>query len=75
MCRLDRSEQVAQLDLATCARADWFLTLGGVELMQVGWHRAHGATSCGVEGPMHSGDNDDQAFLRSDGRDVNLCCL
>ena len=74
LCRLDGSEQVAQLDLATCARADWFLILGGVELMQVGTVRMaqHRVT---LTGPMQSGDTDDQAFLLSDCRGANLCCF
>ena len=74
LCRLDRSDQVAQLEnLATCARADWLLHIGGVELMQVGTVRM-AQHRVALTGPRHSGDNDDQAFLLSDCRDANLCC-
>ena len=62
------------LIFATCARADWLLHIGVVELMQVGTVRMaqHRVTFTGLK---HSGDNDDQAFLLCDGRDANLCCV
>ena len=74
LCRIDRSDQTAQFDFATFARADWLLHIGVVELMQVGTvHMAQHRVT--LTGPKHSGDNDDQAFLLSDGRDANLCCV
>ena len=74
LCRIDRSDQTAQFDFATFARADWLLHVGVVDLMQVGTvHMAQHRVT--LTGPEHSGDNDDQAFLLSDGRDANLCCV
>ena len=53
-------------------RADWRLHIRGVELMQVGTVRMS-QHRVSLTGFVHSGDNDDQAFLFSDGRDANLC--
>ena len=71
LCRIDRSDRQHSKNLRH-VRADWRLHIRGVELMQVGTVRMsqHRVT---LTGPMHSGDNDDQAFLLSDGRDANLC--
>ena len=60
-CGVDRSEQIAQLKFATCARADWRLHIRGVELMQVGKVRI-AQHHVALTGPMHSGEKDGQTF-------------